>query len=272
MTAAIFLATLRLNRLNSTAWAASIVIYAGIIVAIFPSIRGIVEVEGYIEALPKEFLAVVGLEDTTNLFADGFMTFQGLLSADYFSLWLILLTIYGVMSGGSLASRDLERGSLDLLLSHPIGRRRLLLAKLGAHAAVLIGLAALSTLTIGLGGVLVNAKLSFSNVAATHGIAISLVLAILAYSTFFSAWFLSSGKAMVIAGILTLLMYALNIVGNVVETMGAIKYISLFHYFDAFSTLNSGSIDAMGLGLYISVAILFGIGALYVFERRDLFN
>ena len=110
MTVSLLITTLRLGRLSSLAWAAGIGFYAAMIVALFPSMNNIEDLEGYMDSMPEQFMAIFGLEDTSQLFTGGLITFEGFLSTEYFTFWPILLAVYAVMAGGGLASRDLSVG------------------------------------------------------------------------------------------------------------------------------------------------------------------
>jgi ABC-type transport system involved in multi-copper enzyme maturation permease subunit len=215
-------------------------------------------------------LAMFGLEDTSQLFASGIITFEGFLSTEYFFLWPFVLTIYALTIGSGLASRELERGTLDVLLSHPIRRYRLLLAKIGAYTAVFIGLAATSFLAILVPVMFIDVDPYVGRLLVAHGVGALMVLAIFAYATFLSVMYLSSGKALVVAGGVTLLMYIVDIAGGIVDSIEFIRYASLFNYFDAFEILNRGTVDAVGVAVFVAVAAGFGVGSLVMFERRDL--
>jgi len=272
VTSTLLLATLRLGKLGSIAMAAGTGLYAVLIVAMFPSIGDMEELQDYMEALPEQMMAMFGLEDTSQLFTSGIITFEGFLSTEYFFLWPLVLTIYALATGSGLASRELERGTLDVLLSHPIRRYRLLLAKIGAYTAVFAGLAFVSFLAILLPVMFIDVDPHIGRLVAAHGVGALMVLAIFAYATFLSVMYLSSGKALVAAGGVTLLMYIMDIAGGIVDSIEFVQYGSLFNYFDAFEILNKGTIDVVGVAVFIAVAGGFGAGSLAMFERRDLVN
>jgi len=69
-----------------------------------------------IEAYPPEFLAFFGGDATSLLTPEGFLGMYG------FSMLPVILPIFAVIAGSGLFAADEERGRLDLVISHPVGR------------------------------------------------------------------------------------------------------------------------------------------------------
>jgi ABC-2 type transport system permease protein len=89
-------------------------LYAGF----FPSLTGNLDLAEYVEALPPVFVEAFGLR--------AFNTIEGFLATElYHFAWIILLGLYLAYSAASLIAGDVESGRMDVLLSLPISRARL---------------------------------------------------------------------------------------------------------------------------------------------------
>ena len=66
---------------------------------------------------------------------------------------------------------------------------------------------------------------------------------------------------------LTFLVYY---VVNLNESLGFLRYISPFKYFDAATLMADGSLDPVFIGLSVVVIALAVVGTYYSFSERDL--
>ena len=84
------------------------------------------------------------------------------------------------------------------------------------------------------------------------------------------ALFLKSKKSLTASGLLILGQYILVRVGGMVEEAKYVKYFSLFNYLNAGTIVNSGTIPIVELLVVIIVGITALVGALYIFQKREL--
>src|SRR4030043_276221 len=80
---------------------------------------------------PPELMAFFG--DISQLFTPG-----GFLDTLFFSYIPIIIGIFAIMACASMLAGDEEKGVLDLVLAHPIGRGKYFFARLGAFTAATI--------------------------------------------------------------------------------------------------------------------------------------
>ena len=89
-----------------------------------------------VEAYPPEFLAFFGTS------AQGLLTPGGYLGMYGFSLLPVIIGFFAVLAGSGLIASDEERGRLDLVIAHPVGRTAFffgrLLALVGAITSILL--------------------------------------------------------------------------------------------------------------------------------------
>ncbi|MCD2204833.1 ABC transporter permease subunit [Halobacterium sp. KA-6] len=92
--------------------------FSAMYAAFFPSLTGNLDLEEYIKALPPVFVEAFGLR--------AFNTIEGFLATELYQFaWVILLGLYLAYSAASLISGDVESGRMDVLLSLPVSRARL---------------------------------------------------------------------------------------------------------------------------------------------------
>lgn len=89
-----------------------------------------------VESYPPEFLAFFGTDVTGLLTPGGYLGMYG------FSFLPIIIGFFAVIAGSSLIAGDEERGRLDLVIAHPVGRTAFFfgrfIAFLGAMVAILL--------------------------------------------------------------------------------------------------------------------------------------
>ena len=93
-----------------------------------------------IENYPSEFLAFFGGDANTILTPEGFVGMYA------FSMLPLILGIFVLAAGSLLIVGDEERGRLDLILSHPVGRNAFFFARLSAFGCALLGILLVSWL------------------------------------------------------------------------------------------------------------------------------
>ncbi len=112
-----------------------LIVWLGVL---FPILRESEDFVEMIERIPPEMSAAFGLDPAT------FLTAAGFLSTEFYSLFAPLLILIFVISAAISETASEERdGLMDILLSAPIHRRRVFLAKAGG-----IALAALLLVTV----------------------------------------------------------------------------------------------------------------------------
>ena len=275
MSLPLYLRLLRMSRISVIAWGVILGLWALLIVSIYPSISdGMGEgMKGYVEAMPQGMKAAVGLggpEDLDLVFDGGSFTLPGYLNVEYLAWLPLVLGIYSVVFCGGLISKEYERGTLDTLLSQPLSRNKFLLTKFLVFSTQVSIILIASLLTIGATTYLTGGSVDNSNLVLVHVVALLVTLSIAGYSTLASCIFLDSGRSLALAGFITALGYFLNILGGSIQEVSALKFFSIFYYYDSLEIIGKGAIDGTGILLYSSI-LAGSIGSsLVIFRRKDL--
>ncbi len=265
---------LTLAKVGVVAWSVVLVLWALLVVWIYPSLGDTgVNFEDYLDAMPEQLRAAMGIagpEETALVFQAGAFTYEGYVHIEYISWLPLLLGIYAVVYCGGLVSKEVERGTLDVVLSQPVERTTFLLSKLAGFLTLALVATGSSTIALLLGALTIGEDANVTNVVAVHVVSFLLVAAIAGYSTLASCISLDPGRSLAVAGVLTAVSYFANVLGSAVEAVGFLKYVSLFYYYDSLQVLAEGAVNWAGIAVYVGVFAVTTAAAILVFRRKDL--
>jgi ABC-2 type transport system permease protein len=179
-----------------------------------------------------------------------------------------MVVLVAGMASGFTAGEE-SRGTIDILLSYPISRRRMVLEKVLAVTLAAFA-AAIAVWVFGLLGAAASATaLPADNLAAAL---LMLVLLGLAFGAVALAIAAATGNRAASIGAavgLLVVMYLVDAVSNIVDGLRTVQPLSLFHYYMGGDPLRNG-VSLADAGVLSAVAIVFLAVALIAFERRDL--
>jgi len=264
MLASVFAKNLYDMRRGLIWWSVGLILTNLLIVSIFPSIEeSSAALTEYMENLPPAMVAMFGnIQD--------FTTMEGYLGLELFGFFLPALTLgFGIAYGGSAIGSEEDSGTLDVLLSYPISRRKVLTQKFAAIAvfAALVLLASLVGLLIGVA--LVGSTVDFGNLlaAVTNVGLLTLLFGTLALAL--TAVGLNRGAASGIAAGLAAATFLMNSLAPLADLPDALRHVTPWYYYDAAEVLVSGFVPANAAVLSVAIVILLVIG-LVGFQRRDI--
>jgi ABC-2 type transport system permease protein len=255
---ALVLAHLSDRRRSLLAWGLPLGLMSAFIVAIFPSVEDALSkaVADYPPALKEAF----GIGALTNV--------EQYLQAEMLSLIIPLalgyLAVRAVASGLSGAA---ETGRLDVLLSAPVSRQRLVAAGFIATAVELLVVLLITGLLTALGSTLSGAGLSVG--PAVAGFANVWPLALVFAGLGVVAIGFSLRTSVVtgsVAGVLVA-MYVIDLIGRLDPGLSGVRYVSVFKYYG--NAIEDG-IEPLAFCGVTLVAIAFAALGAWLFDRRDL--
>ena len=243
-------------------WTVVIGFLLGICILIYPEMESQMnEISGMFSEMGS-FSAAFGM-DRVN-----FGEFMGIFAVECGNVLGLGGALFGALLGiGALAGEEKE-GTAEFLLTHPVSRRSVLLQKLGA---VLLQILILNGAVLGIS--LVSALLVGEAPEGKTFVLLFLAYLILqmeiASTCFGISAFLSRGGQGLGLGIAAL-AYFLNIIANLTEDAGFLKYITPFGYAEGADIVAEGSLNSGYLAAGIALALL-GIGAAFVwYQRKDI--
>jgi ABC-2 type transport system permease protein len=197
-------------------------------------------------------------------------TLTGFIHIELFSMILpaLIVVLAAGMASGFTAGEE-ARGTIDVLLSYPISRRRLVLEKSVALViACVVSAVVVWVFTVG-GAALSNSELSASMLAAGLFMLVLLGFAFGAIALAISAATGNRNAAIGVAVGLMVVMYLVDALANIVDSLGMVRPLSLFRYYMGSDPLRNG-VNLADAGVLAAVAVGFLIVSVIAFERRDL--
>jgi len=257
---ALIAAQLRERRRSLLSWGLPIGVWSAFVVAIYPSVESALTkaVRSYPAALKEAF----GISELS--------TVEQYLHAEMLSLIVPLAVGYlAVRSLASGLSGAAESGRLDVLLSAPVSRRRVVTASFCAAAVELAAVLAVSLALTLLGSLLSGANLSFSPALAGFANVWPLALLSAALGVIVTGFSLRTSVVTgSVAGVLVG-MYVADLIGRLDPSLDAVRYASVFRYYG--NAIENGIDPLSFLGVTAAAALLAATGAA-LFERRDLIS
>jgi ABC-2 type transport system permease protein len=258
----VFAKTIRDQRRALLWWSLGFVGTVLLYTAFWPTIReNASQFNDYIAKLP---------EAVRNLIGGDYGTPQGYVQAEMFSLLLpVLLLVYAIGAGARAIAGEEESGTLDLLLSTPIRRSRVLLDKLGAMVGASLLLAMLAWGSIVAIGRLFGLTVGLVNLAAA---AANLFLLGVAFGSIALAVGAATGNRGMAIGAtsgLALVTFIVNTLAPSVPAIKPLRFLSPFYYYADHKPLSNG-FNGADIGVLAGIAVVAALVALAAFDRRDL--
>lgn len=265
MLRSVLLKSLRDRRRSFAWWTLGLVGLVTLMVAVYPTVRDNPELDKLVEEYPealKAFIAFGGAVDYTSG--------VGYLGSELFSFMVpLLFIICAVGHGAGAIAGEEERGTLDLLLSNPVTRRRLALEKTAAMALELVGLGAVLWVALWVGAAIVGMDVSAGHLAAATASAALLALAFGAIAFMIGAAAPHRALAIGVATAGAVAAYLVNGLAALVEALEAPQKASPFYHYAVGDPLRQGLALDHSLFLVAIAAAATVVGVL-AFERRDV--
>ncbi len=264
MFSSVFLKTLRDQRRSLIGWAVGIVALVGMMAAMWPTVRSMPDLNEFLANYPEALRELFNIESLT--------TGAGFLNVELFSIILpALFVVFGVSRGARLVAGDEETGSLEVLLTTPLPRWRVVAEK---AAALVVGILWLGAVLFGstwLFGELIGLELTVGYIASAT---LAMTVLGLEYGALALAIGAITGRralAMGVSGTMAVAGYVLYVAGEFVAAVEPWQVLSPFYY-----ALGEGSVATglAGVPLGHMWMVLAALGAfalsIRLFERRDI--
>jgi len=230
----------------------------------------------YIAIFPEVSEQMAALADLSIYQAMGMDlgSFEGFISSSVVLFIPIMLGIYAIITSTQTLAGEEDNGTLELILAMPLHRWQILSMK-----AIAIAVASFLILVIaGFGNALVLDAIKATVevdvtpmqlfVAVLSGWPIT--MAFLMLGLLLGAYLPNRRSAALATTVIFIASYFGENLAGFVESLDAIKPLSLFYYFDSSATVFTEGVKAADVGLLLGVAVLFFGLALLGFQRRNV--
>jgi ABC-2 type transport system permease protein len=266
MNRAFFRAMFKMGRSNLLKLSSAFVAYEWLLTWVYPLISENSAVTEIVDNIPASVKTVFGVSPKAR--SD---TFEAFISAQFLArIWTFLMAAYGINTANALLAKLVDDGSLLFALATPVSREEIVstqAAVLLAANSVLIAATITGTLAgASWFGIEINPARYFS--LGVLGLAFFTVIS--HYSLLLSVWAQDEEHALAYAYGLTLVFYALDVIGGLSDRFAWVRNLSLFQFFKPQEVLEGkGSPYKVTVGLMLAASILLEIAS-RIFTEKDL--
>jgi ABC-2 type transport system permease protein len=186
--------------------------------------------------------------------------------------WIIFTAFYTCMTFSGLVSREVERKTIPLLLSHPVSRLRVIGEKYAASVIFLVVVVFFAYVGFYTGTFHGYVDVPYSArmliVATSSGLAFFLALS--SISLFFSVVFNEYKKAAVVSLLFFLLSYLAFFLGAFSPRWAQVKQFTLFRFFDTEKLFMMTEFQTGNIISLLVISIVFVILTVLLFNRKDI--
>ena len=247
-------------------WSTGILAYMIILGWFYPSFADAgKEMQALLDSMPKDMWAIFGIDDASDMVSPA-----GFLTAEAFGMMLpIFFSVFAMGIGSRAIAGEETNGTLELLATLPIARRRLYLEKFSALVVLVTVLGVLLWL-----GVLFAS--AWGDMALAVGPIAGSSLMVVLLGMFFGVITLAAGaitgrrtQAIAIGSALIVGTFLLKSLAGMIDSLSALKWLSPFYYYNEGLSLHENLLFIDTLPLLGGIIVLT-VSGLIVFERRDL--
>lgn len=243
-------------------WTLSIGFFIAVCVFLYPEMKG--EMEGVSDMFSSmgAFTAAFGMDRLS------FGTLIGFYTIECGNILGIGGAFFAALIAVSALAKEEKERTAEFLLTHPIGRVRLITEKL---VAVLVQIILMNAVVFGLAVAsvaMIGEEIPWKEIALLH-LAYFLLQVELAGICFGISAFLRRSGLGIGLGI-AILMYFLNIIANISESAEFLDYITPFGYAEGADIIANGSLDVKLVLLGMGFAVIGIAAAYWKYCRKDI--
>ncbi|MFH1559854.1 MAG: ABC transporter permease subunit [Chloroflexota bacterium] len=260
----VLLKTLRDQRKAFMWWSIGVGALVIITILFYPSLADYPEFDEMMERMPEAFAKLMMGEVSELTSSEGYLNSQL-----FVSFVPLLFLFFAIARGSSAIAGEEDRGTLDLLMSYPLRRSRVLMEKFAAMVVEILALGFVVWLSTAVGAVIVGMDISLVRIAEATLSGVLLGLAFGALALALGCAKSSRGLSVGVTSALAVAAYFVNALAPVVEALEPFRKLSPFYYYIGANPLSNG-LDLAHAGVLIVLTAVFFTVALVTFERRDL--
>jgi len=248
---------------GTVALTAGLAALALLYVWLFPSIEASgVDLDAYVEAFPPALIEAFNIRSLG--------TIEGFLAAELYAFgWVLLLGLYVGYSAAALIADDVDRCRMDIVLSLPVTRSRVVLERYLSLLVPIVVLNAVLPVVVYAGARAIGESIVVRDLVAAHALSVPYLLACGAVGLLASVLV---DRASVAQRLALAVLGGLFLVESAVASTdyARIGALAPMHYYDPTAVLVDGSYDLQGAGVLLAAtAVLVAVSLVY-FSRTDI--
>jgi ABC-2 type transport system permease protein len=258
----IFLKTLRDQGVAVLGWGLGVGSLAIFTQLFYPSLSANNQLENFMGSLPPGFMAFFGDVQAVGT-VEGYMTYTLLI---YLPL---VLCIYSIATAIGMVTAEVEKGTMEFLLSHPLPRWRILLEKYLALSASVLAIGLQIGLCMVIGGWIIGSDVPAAQwmSAGIQTVPLTLFFGSVAFGL--AGAFRGSATATGTAATLAVGGFILNGLVPLSDKLAPVKEWTLYYWYSASRPLSTGIFPGHAAILILGSLLFLGMG-LAAFRQRDI--
>ena len=243
-------------------WAIGIALMALMFAAFYPSVRDSGETfDDYLDQLPEAFETIIGTDLTSP---------AGYLWSQLFSsVGPVVFLVYAIGSGSRAIAGEEEAGSLDLVLSTPVGRAMVLRDKALAMVAGTAALSMVLLVVTAVVGPAFDMTIAFADLATAHALQALLAIDFGAIALMLGAATGSRARAVGTTSAIAVVAYLVWAMASTVDLLEPVLPLSPFRWFADPQPVSEGT-EPVNVIVLAAIPVVAYATALVTFRRRDL--
>ncbi|OIP86030.1 hypothetical protein AUK57_01815 [Candidatus Saccharibacteria bacterium CG2_30_41_52] len=237
-------------------------------IALFPSIsQQAGQIDQMIKSFPPEFFKAMNMDPS----ALSFSTLESYLSTEYMSfLWPILAIVFAISMANYISANEIDKGTIETLASLPAKRIRIFMERYFTGLLLIAGFSVISLFGAIPFAILHDANFILSNFVTASVGSFMFIWAIYSLAVLSSVVFSEKGKASMATSGILILMYVINIISSLNDSLKDLSYVSFFNYFSGSELLAKNIYPEYIFLVFGGFAIISTIIAAIWFNNRDL--
>lgn len=266
MIGSVFLETLRQTWKQMLYWGVGLAALAMLVVMMVP-LFNMQDMLKLLESFPPVILAMVGVGSDMEVFASN----EGFVAIGFFGKSALIFAVYPVVMGMRITANEEDSGTMDILLSLPVDRARVVIEKFIAYSVSCVGVVMLIYLGLHLGVILGGVELDVGRLVEVTFYLIPLMVFVMAATMLVAVLARRRSVALGIVTAFVIMSYMLQTIGSaaegtVAESIGAVSFLT---YYNAGEILAQGFIWPHIAG-FAGFTVVLLLASLYRYERRDI--
>ena len=187
-------------------------------------------------------------------------------------IYIVLPAAFAIGAASGAIGGEIERGTILLLLTRPMARYKLLLAK---WAEILFGLAVVLAggflgLVVGVRLAGIEGQVQVSGFALASINAYLLFFAIGCFALLISSLSSNAHRPISVSAGVTLLSFFIDFLSTIWDRAEFLGPLSIFHYYQPARVARAGALSWGDLAVLAGVGLACLVAALVIFQRRDI--
>ncbi len=200
-----------------------------------------------------------------------FASYPGFLNGEFYQIfWILVGGLLFAYIAGSSVSKEIEAKTMDMLLSNPIPRYRIVFEKFTGLLPMILAVVFGAMISVYAVTPAIGEEIDLANLAMTHIMSIPYFLSVVAIGLLVSVIIDRKMKASIVAMAIVIGAYILESISILSPDYEDLGLFSLVHYYDPVDTLLEGNPDLRGGLVLLAVTVLCLVAAMWYFGRRDI--